>query len=491
MLLILSDELIGQSVNTPGIAFWGSKLVDTTYIGAYTSITPLDSNGFELLNPVFKNSYNSGYPRGYNDGPIWKGRGLTTEIHAGATYKRGGLSVTIQPALYFSQNKAFDLGPELSSTKSTYNYQYANGIDWVMRYGDKAFTDINLGQSEIRYTIRHFSVSASTQNITFGPSVFNPIVLSQQAAGIPHLEIGTTPIAISVKDKRIIAVTGQIYYGLLRESNYFNNDNTDNQRYYGALNIEIIPLAIFPNLKLGFHKALYNYTQHFDAADLLAPISVPNTDELSNITNDSYDQLASFSVDWAFPEIGFRAYTEFAKNDFTGSFRHTILEPEHSRAYTLGFEKHTSFENGHEIQLIYEHSNLSRNHTYLWRPEPTFYVHHINRQGYTLNGQVLGAGIGPGSVNDQLNALYKFADLDIGLTLQRTEFNKDYLVTQISDKKRHNVEYSAGLHCKKSFKVIDVSADLTLSKTLNRYYVERNDVTNVYSAITAIYKIGH
>src|SRR5690606_40730853 len=49
------------------------------------------------------------------------------------------------------------------------------------------------------------------------------------------------------------------------------------------------------------------------------------------------------------------------------------------------------------IQVDAEVTELAYNATNFLRESPTWYTHHVVRDGYTHQGQVLGAGIGPGS----------------------------------------------------------------------------------------------
>jgi len=284
--------------------------------------------------------------------------------------------------------------------------------------------------------------------------------------------------------------------GILQESKYFDSYEPNDQRYFNALFLSYRP-SFLPNLSIGFNKSLYQDLRFFEPLDLLSPIKIFDNGVLGDsiVTNDSFDGLASVSLSWTFPEVGFRAYGEFAKNDFTGGFRWTAIEPEHSRAYTVGFEKFTTLKTGSAMRLIYEHTNLSRNHTYLWRAEPPFYAHEINRQGYTHLGQILGAGIGPGGNTDIASFRLDQTQQSLALTLQRIEFNKDYFITNVQPNtlfpdpnepnpiELHNVEYSAMLYYQRQVSNMVLSCQTTLAYNYNWYFT--TDKTNLQLGLSA------
>jgi len=86
ILLIFNTFESKCQVVIPGSFQFLDKLTDTTALGFYESIKIYDSHQ-RILDPFAKVSFNSTYPRGYNDGPVWKGKGTTLELHGGITGK--------------------------------------------------------------------------------------------------------------------------------------------------------------------------------------------------------------------------------------------------------------------------------------------------------------------------------------------------------------------------------------------------------------------
>jgi hypothetical protein len=401
--------------------------------------------------------------------------------------KLGDITYTFYPVLYHSQNLAYDIAPQSVGGANEFGYPYTGGlgggIDWVQRYGSTSYFAFHPGQSELNLKLGKFVTSLSTQNYSVGPSVFNPIILSRQGGGFPHIRIGSEPLNLKIKEVGLGKFEANFLVGYLKESDYFDNDANNDNSYFNGLFLAYTP-PFLKNLTLGFNKALYKQTQRFSAEDLISVIKVLDTIG----PNDQFDQLASATVEWKFPEAGFRAYAEFAYNDFSGAYK--WIEPEHSRAYTIGFEKLTSLKNGDFFNIIYEHTNLSRNHTYMWRAEPTFYIHSVNLQGYTNQGQLLGAGIGPGSNSDMLSIKYNHKAQTYGIGAQRIENNKDYFVVNIQDRRMHHVEYSFGSFYQVDLEKFLVSFELIYSKDHNRYYVLSNHQRNLYTSLQLTYKLN-
>lgn len=441
------------------------KLNDSTTLTFFSSVKSQPGDEFQWNDIFFKVTNNSEYARGYNDGAVWKGEGPTLEAHAGFSGKKGKLSYVFNPVLFYARNQ-FIWIPDLQPSTSEFGYPFSNRIDWVQRYGNDPLTKFHLGQSEVRLDIRKFLVSVSTQNYSLGPASFNPILLSRQAGGFPHLRLGIKPTHLTSK-RNVAQVEANLLFGLLKESDYFDDDSENDNRYLNGLFLAVTP-AILPDLTIGFNKVLYKQTRYFQGQDLISTFFIIDNGVVEGDTlspNDTFDQMASISVEWNFPESGFRAYLEFAKNDFTsggGGLRPTAVEPEHSRGYTIGFEKTIQNKRNTDFIISYEHTNLSIGHQ-PWRATPPFYAHNINTQGYTHDGQIIGAGIGPGGNSDHLGIRMIKGTFSGFLLLQRIERDRDYFVTQIRNLFLHNIEYSSTLAVQKGFDKFEFFAEATYS----------------------------
>ena len=484
--VLIQTKILGQ-ISIPGQTFEElDKLNDTTSLALYTSIYKNQQKDFTWIDPFLKASFNSLHPRGYNDGAVWKGKGATIETHFGFAGRVGKLSFTFFPVAYLSQNISYFRAPDVGE-RDEFGYQFSNQIDWVQRYGNGTFINFHPGQSEIKLTLNKFEVALSTQNYSLGPSTFNPILLSRQSGGFPHLRFGLVPTSLQIGKAEIGRIEGNLIFGLLNESKYFDDDSENDNRFLTGLTLAYNP-SYLPNLTLGFNKVLYKQTRYFEASDLFATLFIVDDgiDDNRTTGNDFFDQMASLTFDWRFKEVGFRAYGEFAKNDFSGGsvgFRFFATEPEHTRAYSLGFEKEITTKNGNKISINYEHTNLSRNHAHQWRPTPTYYTHGVNLQGYTHDGQIVGAGIGPGANSDHLSIKLVKKQLKYGLLIQRIEHNRDYFVVNISDANLHDVEYTLSLFLQKELRKVTLFTETAFSHNYNKYYTFMFDRFNFYGSL--------
>lgn len=432
-----------------------------------------------ILPVRWSNHFNSAYARGYNDGAVWKGKGLTSSLQGGFQGNKGVLSFTFAPIVFYSQNATFDLA-EQRGNNNPFNYQFRNTrIDYVQRYGDQSFTHFDWGQSEIRLIYKSFTLGISTQNITLGPAQQNPLILSNNAAGIPHLDIGThTPI-----QTKIGRLEGKVYYGILPKSDYFLNGDRWNYRYWSGFSVAYSP-SFLPDLTLGFNRAFYQKAADFSPVDLLVFINNFDDTDGNPAINDEFDQKGSITMRWLFPEVGFEAYAEYGKNDFGGKFWGT--SPEHSRAYTLGFSKYVDIKNDNVLKLTYEHTSLDKPRNSLYRFNNSWYSHGIVSQGYTINGQLIGGGIGSGSVGDFFEAQYFFPKGRWAMSAQRVRFDDDYFFDNILDINRHDHEWTLNSRFSRFVGTYLIGIDLGVSFRQNQYFIANNDKTNISLGLSVL-----
>ena len=471
----------------------------------HVSLNP-NSDRIQIVNPQLSTFYNSKYNYGYNDGPIWKGKGLTSTLFTGFQGKFGNLYFTVAPYLLFSQNSDFQLANTQIDNKNKYNYQFniIGDLDFVQRYGDASFTQFYPGQTELRFKTNSINIGFSTANYTIGPSVVFPLLMSNQGLGIPRFEIGTNDfIELSVNAKKIGSLDANITYGLLEESSYFDNKSNNNQRYFTSLSLHYM-IPSYKTLILGINRVFYTQMKNFQTKDLFRTVGYyTNTDLIPDSTNgfsnDLSDQIISFDLDWIIDEADLRLYVEFARNDFFGSSRDLFVDLEHSRAYNLGIEKNFNNKSGN-LLINYEFTNLSRAQSFHYRLAPTMYLHYIANQGYTHQGQLLGAGIGPGSNSHHFSIAQISDTFILQFLLQRVQFDNDYLIETYSEwpnfqsgvnANRIFVEYSITSRIGFSYKNLRIAADLAVSKQLNFYYQMFQDRTNFQPGLSLTYNLNH
>ena len=105
------------------------------------------------------------------------------------------------------------------------------------------------------------------------------------------------------------------------------------------------------------------------------------------------NQAAGIFLDGFWEDSNAEIYAEYHHNDSKFNFRDLILDSEHSRAVTFGIQK--VFNSN--LLFSWEWTQLEQSASRILRDAGSWYMHYQVYDGYTNRGEVLGAGIGPGS----------------------------------------------------------------------------------------------
>ncbi len=468
---------------------------DTLKTSLWAQFKPLRDQKLAFFDPEFSLYHNSTHSQSVNDGPVWKGKGLAAELNIGAYGRMGNLHYSFVPVLFYVQNADFTL-PLPTGGNNEFNYQFSamGRIDYVQRYGNGAYIKFHTGQSEIRFLKKNFTLAASTQNFTLGPATVNPILLSQQGPGFPHVEVGIPNfIDLRWKQKHLGKVKTNLYYGLLAESDYFDTNPNNDHRYFTALSFSYT-LPTIDWIRIGANRVFYQDLTKFKFRDLgrtffyfsnFDNVVVNNS---GDVINDFFDQMGSVFLEWLLRPSKFRAYIEYAKNDFNGSQRDFLVDTDHSRGYTVGFDKMFESKKG-QLMVTFEHTNLSRSKSFLYRATPPFYSHTQVHQGYTNDGQLLGAGIGPGSSSNYLSFSHFSEKGLLKFAFQRIQFNDDYILenppvgNNINDVRYS--EYSLQSNITRFKDNWMFSVDVWMSYRFNVDFQLKNDKLNSYIAFSS------
>lgn len=340
----------------------------------------------KLYGPEWFNSYNTKAPYGQNDGALWQGKGYNTSLTAGARLEAYGFEATFKPQVSWSQNLEFDFMPGVYG--SEYSYFWKGNIDLVQRYGDSSFWTFDWGDTEIRYSWNNFTVGFGFQSPWLGPAFLNPMLGSNNAGTYPKFDIGLrkTKVYMPYTNWYLGEIEGRAWLGYLTESDYFDNDSTNDHRQLTGFAVAYSP-SILPELTLSINKiSLARWDEK--SAKYLNPLYNSNEFE---------DQKASFGADLLFPTVGFEVYGELGVDDYNGR---GFADPFHTMIYTVGAIKELTFikkvtKSKLESELIFEWSNfgMSQDFQLEWK-YMGYYSHSLISQGYTQNGQIIGAGSG-------------------------------------------------------------------------------------------------
>ncbi len=409
---VIEQTAITNSDST-SIAFKSSVTYKEKSSGDYIQILPLYSHS----------SFNTEYAYGFNDGYFWQGNGFNQNFSIGVQGRYGNFEYTLAPQLVMAQNTDFDLRSDYG-TRPPYQDRFVGGIDYVKRYGEDTLLDFYLGQSELAYSYKNVRLSINTQNTIWGPGVFNQAMMSNNANGFPNLRVGSD----QPWNTRIGNLEMQWMFGLTEESDYFNTDKSDDTQIFNGFVLGYEP-TFFPGFSISMHRMMRilekDKENSLDYFKLATDFFRTSQKDDQGIINERADQMFSIGMDWRSKSDDFRIYLEWIRGDFWSHLNDLVTQIEHNVGYTWGFIKKFELQNDRYLRLIFENSNLATWETARLRSSGSLYTHTRVRQGYTNNGQVMGAYIGPGSSNHSLNLSYHNNDMAIIFEYYRTRFNDD------------------------------------------------------------------
>jgi hypothetical protein len=349
-----------------------------------------------LLDPSLISQWNSRIPESMNDGAVWSGRGFTLAASAGFRAIRRRVDVRFAPLVFSTENRQF---PTLASGRiagSQFSSPFHSGTisaDLPLRFGNERYTRIDPGESHVQVSLGKSIVGVSTESQWWGPGIRNALILSDNAAGIPRLFARTArPITT-----RIGELAGYWFIGGLTESPYFDYDGRNDLRSASAA-IVTLRLRADTGLTLGAARMVVAETRLSGiisrVGDVLfdwsrAPSSGP--------VNRRSDQMYSLFGRWVIPEAGLSTHVEWAKLDLPASLRSILVEPQRRQGFTVGLEWANQIDSATTLRFQGELTTLEQTPATPGGLLPEFYASHTVPQGFTQEGQVIGAAIGPGS----------------------------------------------------------------------------------------------
>ncbi len=475
---------------------------------------------FKILPIDYSIEFNSNYPYNRNNGTMIPNRGYQHIFSFGIDAKIGPLNITIKPEHHYADNKNFE-GFWEGHQDIIWEKRYSlwNTMDMPERHGLKRHNEIFIGQSSVRLNFKNLSFGVSNENLWWGPSIRNSIMMSNHAKGFKHLTINTIkPIKTKIGyfEWQLISArlesSGYLPSGFDRKSAgipiYVPKINqlgeTDDWRYMQALMLSYSPKWI-KGLNIGFIRWVQFYsalvegkytwmkgnTNYFPVFSNLF-----RKNDLSATHEAQTDQAAGLFLRWLWVDSNTEIYTEYHFNDAKVNFRDLLLDSRHARAFTMGFQK--IFKNS--LKLSFEWTQMEQTGGRLLRSAGSWYAHGFVFDGFTNNGEVIGSSIGPGS-NSQYISLTKINEKSkIGIGLEIIHHDNDFYYVAFEDSgdfRRYWKDYNINLKYQRRFKNIQASIDMFFIRSLNyqwalkesatEYYVPGIDKNNFHSSLKLIY----
>lgn len=429
----------------------------------------------QLLPISILNQYNSHHPEGISDGAMIPAKGFQTLISAGVYIKLGPLSIQLRPEYIKAQNLEFEGFPQYFTNLDGVVFPespYGHNMDLLERFGTDSYNKAFWGQSSVRLTIGSLSFGASNENLWWGPGYRNSLLMTNSAPGFMHLSLNT----IKPIKTYIGSFEGQIIAGRLEASGYANS-LPDDWRYINAMVVTYQPKWI-PGLFIGGSRGFLMYNNSLgnriiNYIPIISFLSKSVSGTREELDNRGQDQLISIFMRWLFQEAKGEIYFEYGREDHSWDLRDFVLEPSHSSAFILGLRKLflLSKQEGSYMQLIIEGSNLAGNQTVINRGAGgtvgLWYQHSAITQGYTNNGQLLGAGIGPGSNLQTLDISWVESIKQVGIQVERYVHNNDFWYDYIKDIRSNWVDISAMAYANWDYKNLLFTIKLKYIKSYN------------------------
>ena len=431
-----------------------------------------------LVAPELDFTWNSALPFSLNDGALRAGRGANARLLAGAWLRYGPLSVLLAPELHYEQNLDFDL-PEFAGLNrhgsSPPWYFGRRSADLPLRFGDEPATRVTPGQSAVAVRVGGASFGASTESQWWGPGIRNALVMSNNAPGFPHLFLRTA----SPVRTRLGTLEGRWMVGRLRQSEYFDTASRD-VRALSGMALTFSP-AFDRDLTLGMARTVQSLVD--EPGDVAGHAADVFTRWRFGTPGDSLrearraDQLLSFFGRWVFPQERFEVYAELTRQDLPGSMLNFLDNPALSLGYTLGVQGARPVRGDAALRLQLEATYLEQTPRGL--ESVSLYTGPAVPQGYTNDGQVIGAGIGPGASSQWAAVDYLAPRYRVGVFGGRIRWDNDAFYTTPRAQivgwpfLAHDVSLFGGLRGSVDVASLRVDAEWTAGTRYNYLYQNR------------------
>jgi len=408
--------------------------------------SPAASLEWSIVPPVSLTRVLTGWSDDRNDGALWSGRGLSSSLSAGVRARWRWLTAQLAPLAAWQMNRPFALPRSTQSGLSPWANPFNFGtIDLPLRMGPSDFWTTDWGQSFVRADLGPFAAGLSTENLWWGPGIRNSLLLSNSAAGFPHLFLGTArPIDIGIGRLQAEAI-----WGRLPESRWFDADRGNDQRLFEGVSYAFAP-SFAPHFTVAFSRVWVFPGTRVNRDVYLNPLVPPFLTGLYKAgRNGSENQLASLLVRWVLPGPQLELYGEWARDDFTAGLNHLFQDPWAQSAFQAGLQKLVAVGGGWirvqaELTHTFQMPNAATDYG------PVFYTHGTDLHGYTSGGQMIGAGLGPQGDTQFLAVDHLRGPLRLGGFAERTIRNERWYYDVIgpavasSNLKRHDAELALG-----------------------------------------------
>jgi hypothetical protein len=402
---------------------------------------------------------NSAYPRDRNNGAMWAGVGLNEQLEGGVEGSWRWVSGALIPKYVHHANADH---PNIA--------QFTAGrIDAPKRFGTEPFSTLELGQSFVGVWVGAVEARLSNENLWLGAAQHSPLLLSNTAAGFPHLRVGTSrPLNVYVGRLEL-----SVLWGSLHESDFFDGEPTNDSHLFTGTVLVFEP-RFLPGLHLGGARVYHDpvkATGHSPGFYLSllweSPLFVSGGNREGNA-------IGAIFARWVLPSSGFEVYLEWGRDDTPYNLQDLIREPDWTQAYTFGFQK-VFLSPERLVRFFGEVVHLGESTPVRsGKGQSTFYTHGIVAQGHTHRGQLLGAGVGLGSDSRSIGVDVFDGSSRSGIWLEHARYDEDTYYRTFARRygeSRHDVELTAEARHLRIYRGVQAELVVRLSRQYDRDFI--------------------
>jgi hypothetical protein len=385
----------------------------------------------------FDQQNNSLQPISFNDGNMYPARGWQERYSYGVNIKLLIFDINYQPEKLTVQNITQEYYPG-NTGDGNFMFKYfgmvANNIDNFRQFGFDRIEETTLGQSRAGIKFKYMAAGISNENIWWGPGKKNSLVFTNNAAGFKHYYLKTVePIKTYIGSFEIAGVVGKLdttkfldidqrLLNSCQPCKFFKNLD---EREIDGITINYQPKWI-PNFYIG-----YAYSRQFyrRARNALGDTFNFFSKELPK------QEIGSLFFRFAMPEDYAEFYGEMGlpnEAPWPWKFFKERMRP----GFVFGANKLVPLKllNSYlslnveftQLQLMNPKDIFYKNAPLAGGKPNSWYLSNIINQGWSNNGQLMAASIGPGSNNQSISLSINKGYNKIGFFIERTVFNNDF-----------------------------------------------------------------
>ena len=416
------------------------------------------------------------HPYGWNDGAFSLSKGYQFLIGGGVYLQWYKLKIQLRPEFVKTASGNYETGNWGAVTPS--------------------FKKLMQGQSNIRYDLGPITAGISSENMWWGPGIFNSMLMSNNAPGFLHYTINTNrPIKTFAGSFQF-----QLQAGFLEKDSTQGYENkglsqeiiNNEKRYYNSMVLSYQPWFL-KNIFFGLSRTFQNYTQAYSSNGFIynyMPIFMSFLKKTYNDDSIKRDQVAALSARWILPKENAEMYFEFGFNDAKYNFRDLMMDMAHSSGYVWGLKKLKPLNETSYLNFNIEIARLAQTTSYINRDAGNWYVHAGIKEGYTNLNQIMGGISGFGNNMQAFAVSYNNGWNKLGFIFQHILQNPYAIVAGFQDVGIRSIkwtDYSFGLQTRYHYKKILLSANMEIIKAKNYIWEKNNNPTNLFFYINTIY----